>query len=368
LRPRNRVPAARLGPAGLARASIDNQLAANTVKTSSATSAAGRRTTAAPVRTTTPAFARPPRLRKGDVIGIVAPSSPQRDDERLRSGIRYFESLGYRVMCGESLWKRHGYLAGTDDERAADLNAMIRDPRVRMIIAGRGGYGMTRIIDRVDYRALRRSPKIVVGFSDLTALNCAILVKSRLMSFSGAMPGVDFWNAGKIDPFTEEIFWRAVTSARALGTIRQPEEDPIAPLARGSAEGWLLAGNLTLLASIQGTPWMPRPDGALLLTEEIGEETYRVDRLMAQLYNAGVMHRIAGLALGAFTDAKPTRVSVDPLPMEEVFAEYVRRAAVPAVGGLLYGHITTKLTLPVGARARIDGTRGAMRVLESGVE
>lgn len=298
---------------------------------------------------------------------MVAPSSPQRDDERLRSGIRYFESLGYSVRCGEHLWKRHGYLAGTDDERVADLNDMIRDPKVRMIIAGRGGYGVTRILERIDYRALRRDPKIIVGFSDLTALNCAILVKCGMMSFSGAMAGVDFWDTGNLDPLAEETFWRAITSTRPLGTIRQPEESPIEGLAKGSAEGWLLAGNLTLLATITGTPYMPKSNGAILLIEEIGEEAYRVDRLLSQLWNAGTLRSINGLAFGAFTGTRPTRVSVDPLPLEEVLGEYVRRANVPSIGGLLYGHIKKKLTLPIGARVRIDGTRGTMRVLEGGV-
>ncbi len=315
----------------------------------------------------TRAFLRPPKLRKGATIGIVAPSSPQRDDARLQSGIRYFESLGYRVLCGENLWKRHGYLAGTDEERAADLNAMIHNPDVAMIIAGRGGYGMTRILERIDYRALQRNPKIVVGFSDVTALNCAVLARCGLVSFSGAMPGVDFWNSGSIDPFAEEMFWRAVTSTRPLGAIRQPETRAIMPLRPGIAEGWLLAGNLTLLASLIGTRYMPKATGAVLLAEEIGEEAYRVDRLFSQLWNAGLLKEISGLAFGAFTDAKPTRVSVDPLPMEDVFAEYVRRANVPAIGDVLYGHIATKLTLPLGVRVRVDGTRATFRVLESGV-
>ncbi|MEP7218863.1 MAG: LD-carboxypeptidase [Bacteroidota bacterium] len=310
---------------------------------------------------------RPPRLRKGDLIGVVAPASPQRDDERLRAGIRYFESLGYPVICGENLWRRHGYLAGTDDERAADLNAMIRDPRIRLIIAGRGGYGVTRILDRIDYKALRRDPKIIVGFSDLTALNLAIMAKSRMVSFSGAMPGVDFWDAGNLDPFTEDIFWRGVTSTRPLGKIVQPGPELITGAFPGKSEGWLLGGNLTLLASIIGTPYMPKADGAMLLVEEIGEEAYRVDRLISQLYNAGVLGKIAGIAFGAFTNAKPTRVSVDPLPMEDVLEEYIRRAGVPAIQGVLYGHIKTKVTLPLGVGVRIDGKRGEMRMLEAGV-
>lgn len=311
-------------------------------------------------------YLRPPRLLKGDVIGILAPSSPQRDDERLKRGIRYFESLGYRVTLGEHLWKRHGYLAGTDDERIADLNAMISDPQVRMIIAGRGGYGMTRIIERVDYDALRRAPKIIAGFSDVTALNFAALAMSGLVTFSGAMPGVDFGDE-TIDPFAEESFWSAITSTSALGEVPSPVDVPIVPLAIGQAEGWLLAGNLTLAASVCGTPYMPRSSGAIMLLEEIGEEAYRVDRLLSQLWNTGTLRGLAGLALGAFTDSGPRRVSVDPLPIEDVFAEYVSRAAAPAVGGISYGHIARKLTLPLGVHAQLDGTRGSLTLLESGV-
>ncbi len=309
----------------------------------------------------------PPRLRRGECIGVIAPSSPQRDDERLKAGIRYFESLGYPVKLGRSLWNRHGYLAGTDEERLADLNEMIRDPEVRLIVGGRGGYGMTRILDRVDYRALARSPKIIAGFSDLTALGCAILRKCRVVNFSGAMPGVDFWETGALDPLAEESFWRVVTSPRPLGAIPSDEAHPLEGLRPGKAEGWLLCGNLTLLATITGTPFLPRPDGAILLIEEIGEEVYRVDRLMSQLRLSGMLGRIAGLAYGAFTGTDPRRVSVDPLPLEEVLAEYTEIAAVPTVGGIPYGHIKRKLTLPAGVLARIDGARGTMRILEGGV-
>lgn len=310
----------------------------------------------------------PSPLRRGDAIGVIAPSSPQRDDERLKSGIRYFESLGYRVICGEHLWKRYGYLAGTDQERLDDLNAMIRNPAVKMIIAGRGGYGMSRILSKVDYRSLRRSPKIIVGFSDVTALNLALLRKCNLVSFSGAMPGVDFWNPEEIDPFAEEWFWRSVTWSKPLGIVRQPGNFPIAGLQSGTAEGRLLAGNLTLLANLVGTPYLPSFNNALLLIEEIGEEAYRVDRLLSQLDNAGVLRKISGLLFGQFTNAKPTRVSVEPLPMEEVFSEYIRRAGKPALGNLLYGHIPTKLTLPIGVKASIDGKRGVFTILEAGVQ
>lgn len=305
----------------------------------------------------------PPPLSPGDTIGVVAPSSPQRDDDRLRRGIAYLHSKGYRVREGAALWNRYGYLAGRDAERAEDLNAMIRDPQVRMIIAGRGGYGATRILDRIDYDALAADPKLIVGFSDVTALNCAVLARAGLVSLSGAMPGVDFFDT--IDPLAERSFWAAV-AGRDVGPIVQPDEHRITPLRQGVAEGWLLPGNLTLLAALLGTPYMPDPSGAILLIEEIGEEAYRLDRHLSQLDNAGVLSKISGLALGAFTGTEATRVSVDPLPVEEVFDHYLDRAGVPAVGGVLYGHIATKLTLPVGAPARINGTSGTLELLGAG--
>ncbi len=303
----------------------------------------------------------PPPLRPGDCIGIVAPSSPQRDDDRLRRGIRYLESRGYRVREGASLWNRYGYLAGRDRERADDFNAMLRDPDVRMIIAGRGGYGATRILDRLEFDLLRHDPKIVVGFSDVTAINCASLALADVVTFSGAMPGVDFWQ-DDIDAFAERSFWTAVTSAEPLGPIVQPESHQLTPLRDGVARGRLIPANLTLLTALLGTPYLPDLAGAILLIEEIGEETYRLDRHLSQLDNAGVLRSIAGLAFGAFTGTEPKRVSVDPLPLDAVLSHYLDRAGVPAVGGILYGHIDTKLTLPVGAPAMIDGSRGELVV------
>ncbi len=309
---------------------------------------------------------KPFQLSAGDTIGVIAPSSPQRDGERLRAGIGYLESLGYRVLEGKNLWKRYGYLAGTDEERIDDLNRMILDPEVRMIVAGRGGYGATRILEQIDYEALRDDPKIILGFSDVTAINLAVLAQAHLISFSGTMPGVDMWS-DEVDEFAIQGFLSALTSTEPLGEISSSEEEGIRPLHPGNAEGHLVPANLTLLASLCGTPYMPDMNGAILLIEEIGEEAYRVDRLLSQLWNGGILKHIVGLAFGAFTGTDPKRISVDPLPIEEVFEEYIRRADLPAISGVPYGHIKGKLTLPVGVRARIDGTNGKLELLESGV-
>lgn len=305
----------------------------------------------------------PTALRTGDTVGIIAPSSPQRDDERLRAGIRWLQRQGYEVREGKHLWERYGYLAGRDEERADDLNAMLRDPDIRMIIAGRGGYGATRILDMIDYEALRNDPKILVGFSDVTAINLALLAQVGLVSFSGAMPGVDMWEE-EPDDFMVRSFLGAIGNPEPMGELLPPEGESVVGMHPGTAEGRLIPANLTLLATLCGTPYMPDMNGAILLIEEIGEEAYRVDRLLSQLWNSGMLGQLAGLAFGAFTGTEHKRISVDPLPMEEVFAEYIRRANVPTVSGIPYGHIGRKLTLPVGVTARIDGSAGTLTITE----
>ncbi|MGE3801070.1 MAG: LD-carboxypeptidase, partial [Candidatus Kapaibacterium sp.] len=219
---------------------------------------------------------KPPTLKPGEIIGVIAPSSPQRDDQRLRNGINFLQQLGFEVREGKNLWNRYGYLAGTDEERIEDLNQMIRDPQVRMIVAGRGGYGATRILDKIDYESLQHDPKIILGFSDVTAINLALLASINLISFSGAMPGVDFWE-DEPDRFTVESFIQGLTASNSDGLVPQPEEaPPIQGHFPGTATGRLIPANLTLLASLCGTPYLPDMHGAILLIEEIGEEAYRV--------------------------------------------------------------------------------------------
>ena len=309
----------------------------------------------------------PPALNPGDTVGVLAPSSPQRDDERLRLGIRRLQQLGYKVREGKHLWNRYGYLAGTDEERAEDFNGMLHDSEVRLIVAGRGGYGATRILGMIDYDALRRDPKIVLGFSDVTAINLSLLAQIGLVSFSGAMPGVDLWKE-EPDAFMMQSFVQSISNPTPIGELHPPEGERITGLHEGIAEGRLIPANLTLLATLCGTPYMPDMNGAVLLIEEIGEEAYRVDRLLSQLWNSGLLKNLAGLAFGAFTGTEHKRISVDPLPMEEVFTEYIRRANVPAIAGVPYGHIKQKLTLPVGVRARIDGTNGTLSIIESALQ
>lgn len=311
-------------------------------------------------------FIKPKKIKKGECIGIVSPSSPQKDETRLLNGVKYFESLGYNVILGKNVFNRYGYLAGSDLERASDINDMINNPLVKMIIAGRGGYGVTRILDKIDYKSLRKNPKIIIGFSDITALNFAISKKCKLVNFTGAMPGVDFWDLENIPTMTEDYFWRCITSTKPLGVIKQNIE--MKTRKKGETIGKLFAGNLTLIASICGSKYFPNLKNQLLLIEEIGEEPYRVDRLLSQLFNSNHLKNLSGLLFGAFTDAKPLKISVESLSIDDVINHYANKFNLPCISNVEYGHIYPKLTLPIGVKSSLNASKCIFSILENSVE
>jgi muramoyltetrapeptide carboxypeptidase len=289
---------------------------------------------------------KPPRLRKGDVIGIVSPASTPSAQEKVDKGVRYLEGLGYRVKIGRHVMAQYGYLAGTDKERATDLNDMLRDPAVRAVFALRGGYGTPRILDLVDYRAARRDPKILVGYSDITGLQLALLRKAGLVTFSGPMVAVEMWD--NIDPFTEENFWRVITSASRVGGLQNPDDEPLRAHNKGRASGILVGGNFSLLASLMGTPYLPNLRKTILVL-------------------AGVLKNIAGLVLGKFTDCVPGDPSKPHLTIEQVLQEAVAAVGCPVLTNLQYGHIAKKLTIPFGVRATLDTRTGSLNVSEGAV-
>lgn len=308
---------------------------------------------------------KPPRLRKGDVIGLVSPASTPTPREKIQGAVRYLEGLGYRVKAGKHISKAWGYLAGTDDERAEDLNAMIRDADVKAIFALRGGYGTPRILPLVAYHALARQPKIISGFSDITALQLAIHRKCGLVTFSGPMPAVEFWK--NPDPFTEENFWRLLTSNKTVGELSNPLEERFDLIKEGKGRGTLLGGNLALVASSVGTPYMPSLKGAILVLEEVDEYPHRVDRMLAQLLNAGALAGLNGLLLGRFTNCEPKDPDKPHLNADFVLKEYAQAVDGPVLGNLLYGHVPKKVTVPFGLAAQIDTTKRRIRVAESAV-
>jgi muramoyltetrapeptide carboxypeptidase len=308
---------------------------------------------------------KPPRLRKGDLIGLVAPASSSSSEEKIELGIRYLEQLGYRVKVGDHAKETRGYLAGTDEDRAADFNAMVRDKDVKAIFAIRGGDGTPRLLKMIDYRALKKNPKIIVGYSDITALQLAIFRKTELVTFSGPMPGVEMWK--DFDSYTEEHFWRLLTSAKKIGPLKNPADEPLVVLRSGKARGRLIGGNFALLANAVGTPFIPKLQDSILFLEDVDEAPNRIDRMLAQLLNAGIPRRISALIFGKFTNCEPKHPGEPYLTLDEVQKDYAGKIWCPVVANFQYGHIPRKLTVPIGLQASLDTKRNRIEVLESGV-
>jgi muramoyltetrapeptide carboxypeptidase len=301
---------------------------------------------------------KPPRLRQGDIIGVIAPASPMKP-ELLEAGVRYLEGLGYRIKLGRYVFEKHGYLAGTDTQRARDLNGMFRDRRIKAIICARGGYGTPRLLRHVDYDAIRRHPKIFVGYSDLTALQLAIFRHTGLITFSGPMVAAEMGRG--IDPFTEENLWRVLSDPRPFGELVPPHGENYQPIRRGRSSGRLLGGCLSLLAPIAGSRHMPRMTGSILFVEDIGEVVYKWDRYFVQLRELGIFEKINGFLLGQTTDCMPAEGDAS-LTMNDLMRDFIQPLRIPALANLDYGHGRVKHTIPVGVRAELEVTPRSTRV------
>ena len=233
-----------------------------------------------------------------------------------------------------------GYLGGTDLERAAELNAMIRNPEIRAIFPVRGGYGLTRILDRIDYAALRKDPKIITGFSDLTALHLAIACKARLVSFHSPMPMYHLWQEDKPEfVYSAKSFQRAVFAdqypkGESGYAVATPADRQAGEVSRRRRTGRLVGGNLTLICSTLGTPYAIEPNGAILFIEDVNEAPYRIDRSLSQLRLAGILDAVSGVVIGSFTG----KDAAEAAGIERVLREYFNQSKVPAVIKFPVGH------------------------------
>jgi len=307
---------------------------------------------------------KPAKLKKGDLIGLISPASPIDDPAKIDKGVLYLESLGYRVLVGDSVKKNLGYLAGTDEERVSDIHAMFLNRQVKAIFCVRGGYGTPRLLRSLDYTMISRNPKILVGFSDITALQLAIWQKCRVISFHGPMVGVDM--ASGMDPFTEEMLWQVLTSDKKPKQVTFDRNESTV-LSPGSSEGRLLGGNLSLLITLLGTPYLPDLRNSILLVEEIGEEPYRVDRMLTHLLNAGALKRVKAMVAGKFTDCVPKNSATSSRSVDEILRELAGVLRVPFLSNLPFGHFPKKLTLPIGLRVKVNATSLRLQFLEAAV-
>ena len=303
---------------------------------------------------------RPPALRPGARVALVAPAGPLADGAVDRA-VERVRGWGFEPVVGEHARKRHGYLAAPDPERTADFNAALRDDSIDAVWCLRGGYGVMRIVDGIDWPALTRRPRPVIGFSDNTALHLAIR-RHGVVSFHGPHPATE-----ELSRFSADGLLRALTVAEPAGILPLPEdEDEPETIAGGVAEGPLVGGNLSLIASTLGTPYAIQAEGALLFLEEVGEAAYRVDRLLSQLRLAGVLGAAAGIVIGGITDVPDAGAEHVPL-VEDVLHDLLGDLGIPVAYGFPFGHLEDNWTLPVGVRARLDADAGTLELLESGV-
>lgn len=299
---------------------------------------------------------RPRALLPGDTVAVVAPASPVRFPERLRAGLALLADWGLRSRVMPHVHDVHGFLAGTDEDRLADLHAAWADPAVRAVWCARGGYGCSRLSERLDGGVLRADPKLLVGFSDATALHLAF-ARLGLVSLHGP---TGEWNPSRTAGPSAAALRRALTDPAPLGALACP---PLQTLVPGRAEGELVGGNLSLLAAAVGTSDEPDTAGRLLLLEDVGEPPYRVDRLLRQLSRAGIVERAAGLVFGAF--ARCEERHRPSFTVEEVIAAFAADAGLPAVAGAPLGHGPGQLTVPLGVRASLDADAGTLAFLEA---
>jgi muramoyltetrapeptide carboxypeptidase len=294
----------------------------------------------------------PRALPEPATIGVCAPSG-RVDEALLSAALAYLRDLGHTVVVAPETDHAWRYFAGTDDERLAGLHALVDDPAIDMIIAARGGYGLSRLLHRIDWNRIAASGKSFVGFSDFTAFNMAAYACANLLTFHGPMLTSDF---AKKEPhsFAQQHFWMAVS--RNSHRIDDIECDHGYDPRR--VDGTLWGGNLSLVASLVGTPYFPSIDGGILYLEDLGEEPYAIERQLMQLFHAGVLGRQRALVLGDFTDCKPTNPNRYPYSMDEVVESLRVLLPYPVLTNFPFGHIERKVTLPFGAAGTVSIREG----------
>jgi muramoyltetrapeptide carboxypeptidase len=304
---------------------------------------------------------RPPLLRPGARVALVAPAGPL-PEGAVERAVERVRAWGWEPLPGEHCRRRRGYLSGTDEERAADLNAALRAPDNDAVWCLRGGYGTMRILERIDWGALVRRPRPLIGFSDNTALHLA-LYRRGVVSFHGPHPATP-----ELPEFSRAGLLRLLTRAEPAGILPFPTGGPkrADTLSPGSAEGPLVGGNLALLAATVGTPCALRAKGAILFLEDVGEAAYRVDRMLSQLLLSGALGGVAGVAVGAFSEAPAAETEELP-SAAEVVADRLGGLGVPIAFGFPFGHIDESWTLPLGVRARLDADAGMLELREPAV-
>lgn len=311
---------------------------------------------------------KPARLKSGDTVGLVIPSSAQWDPVDIDILLESLAVLGLKGKLGAHVFARRGYFAGSDEERARDLNAMFRDPDVDAIHCIRGGWGAARLLPLLDWPAIAAHPKILVGYSDITALLLSIHAKTALVTFHGPN-GASVWNTFNVD-WMKRVLWtgeavRFENTKEADDTL-VPTKNRTRTITSGKARGRLLGGNLTVFTSIVGSPYLPDFRDAILFLEDVQEAPYRIDRMLTQLRLAGILQQVTGVVWGTCSQCDPGE-GFGSLTIPDVLNDHLKPLGVPAFDGAMIGHVDRQFTLPLGIHVELDADAGTVTMLESAV-
>lgn len=307
----------------------------------------------------------PRSIKKGDTIGIISPSAASADRMEFTYAKEAMEALGFKVKLGENLKNRFGHLAGTDEERAGDLNAMFADPAVKMIICLRGGSGGARILPLLDYELIKKNPKPLQGYSDITALHSAIQNQTGLITFHGPN-GSGSWNSFNVKQFEKLYFGTepiVLKNEISKGDDLVAKGNRIQTLTGGKAKGKILGGNLTVLTALSGTPYYPDFQDAILFIEDTGEDPYKVDRMMSTLKLNGTLDKIKGFVFGQCTECTPGG-GYGAFTVEQLMDHYILPLKIPAYTGAMIGHVSRQFIIPVGAEVELDADQGKISVTQ----
>jgi len=303
---------------------------------------------------------KPLRLKRGDKIGIISPSGPVGSKDSLKSGIKTLEELGFEIVLGENVFKEHGvYMAGVDEERVFDLNKMFKNPRIKGIFCSTGGLSSNRLLGLIDYEAIKKNPKIFMGYSDITILLNAVHEKTGLITFHGENVEYGFSRGFQGRYRNMRVYFeKALMSNKPIGEI-EPFLGPIKILRRGRAEGLLVGGNLEVLKVLIGTEYEPDWNGKIIFWEEFKETPQDIDFHLTHFREAGVFDKISGMVIGKLTECRfpqwlTKAEKKKGLPIEKIVLEICKDFDFPIIMNLPFGHVHPQIVLPIGVKAQID--------------
>ncbi|MBE9143017.1 S66 peptidase family protein [Planktothrix mougeotii] len=306
-----------------------------------------------------PRLLKPSRLNPGDTVGLVTPASPI-----LKEHLKWIQlQLGQQeltVKVAPHVLSEYGYLAGTDQQRAADINQMFADPMVKGIIATGGGWGSSRILSLLDYDLIRQYPKIFLGYSDITALLLGLYSQTGLVTFHGLL-GTSLWT-----PYSVSWLQKLLFDAQII-TFQNPANIRVETLYPGQAQGQLIGGNLSVLSALVGSDYLPNWQGKILFVEDVGEDIYRIDRMLTHLKLAGILDQISGFIFSQCTSCTPGEGNEPSLTLWQVLTDLIQPLEIPAWYGSMMGHIRDQFTVPLGIEVEIDTKQGTIAMLENAV-